>query len=82
MHACSLLSSSLMSQAAYLSSPLSGEGGGCQRGAIRRWGLLEGECFSGRQTAHLLMYLHVLVSGFIEDNIETRISSFNCEKMV
>ena len=81
MHACSLLSSSLMSQAAYLSSPLSGEGG-CQRGAIRRWGLLEGEYFSGRQTAHLLMYLHVLVSGFIEDNIETRISSFNCEKMV
>ena len=28
MHACSLLSSSQMSQAAYLSSPLSGEGGG------------------------------------------------------
>ena len=82
MHVCSLLSSSLMSQAAYLSSPLSGEGGGCQRGAIRRWGLLEGEYFSGRQTAHLLMYLHVLVSRFIEDNIETRISSFNCEKMV
>ena len=73
--------SSLMSQAAYLSSPLSGEGG-CQRGAIRRWGLLEGKYFNGRQTAHLLMYLHVLVSGFIEDNIETRISSFNCEKMV
>ena len=58
------------------------KGGGCQRGAIGRWGFLEGECFSGRQTAHLLMYLHVLVSGFIEDNIETRISSFNCEKMV
>ena len=27
MHVCSLLSSSLMSQAAYLSSPLSGKGG-------------------------------------------------------
>ena len=71
-----------MSQAAYLSSPLSGEGGGARGGAIRRWGLLEGKYFNGRQTAHLLMYLHVLVSGFIEDSIETRISLFNCEKMV
>lgn len=70
-----------MSQALYLSFPLSGEGG-CQRGTSRRWWLLEGEYFNGRQTAHLLIYLHVLVSGFIEDNIKTKISSFNCEKMV
>ena len=64
MHACSLLSSSQMSQAAYLSSPLSGEGGGMPEGG-EGGGVPEGG------------YWEVGVSGGGMFQWKTNCSSFN-----